>query len=309
MNQIMPHLPYLAAVWKHGSFTAAAAHLKVTQAAISYQIKQLEDKLGANLIVRQSGSKPTLTASALLVLETYNKAEHQLRQVLEGATGNSTTGTIRLSAPVDFGSLVMPWVIAELNKLAPALQVELQVTDTVMDMLEEGLDCAIRTTNSDQRLNNEQLFASRAVLVCSKSYADTYGVPQETRELADHRLLLRRKLPSNNLSRLLSSANIDPAQLQQKIVLSNTFALVEAVRAGLGIGLLPQFSLQSHLSSGELVAIKLVESTIFQSQFFLSFPRLSQNTIRTGLLKQALKTALEGLHFKECFRFSADTAS
>lgn len=301
MNQIMPHLPYLAAVWKHGSFTAAAAQMQVSQAAISYQIRQLEEKLGAKLVVRQSGSKPTLTAGALTVLETYKKAENQLRHALEGAAKDPTSGTLRLSAPVDFGSLVMPWVIAELNRLAPRLKVELEVTDTIADLLEDGFDCAIRTTNNDQRLSNEPIFTSRAILVSSKGYAENFGLPKKTSDLQQHQLLLRKKQPSRNLGRLLSSGGIDPTHLQNKIVLSNTFALVEAVKAGLGIGLLPQFSLQPHLFTGELVAIELAEEETFQSQFYLSFPRLPQNAVRLDLLKRALDAALAALHFNECF--------
>ena len=108
LSHILTHLPYLAEVARTSSFTEAAQAMNLTQAAVSYQIKQLEEKTGSKLVVRKSGSQLRLTSAGKSLTREYSYCAKRLTLALEQLDHTENQGELRITSPVDFGSMLMP---------------------------------------------------------------------------------------------------------------------------------------------------------------------------------------------------------
>lgn len=298
---LMAHLPYFAAVAESGSFTVAAEQLHLSQAAISYQIRQLEDKLGVLLVVRQSGSRPYLTQAGQHLADEYRACEERLRFVLDNIQSGSWAGTVRLTAPVDFASLVLPYVLVELRARAPRLKVEIEVSDTLADLLIGSFDFAIRSLPAGERLQHSVLVQAHKSLVASPAYLQEYGMPQALADLAGHVLLVRGKGQYFSWNQLLGLAGSDMDKHYQTLVLGNTFALAEGAKAKLGLALLADFAVAEAVQVGHLQRVLPELTTPLATPFYLSHVPSPQAEPLRGLIQEAVTAATSTLRFAGAF--------
>ncbi len=287
-SSLFSHLPYLAVVVNTASFTRAAEELHVSQAAVSYQIRQLEEKLGVTLIVRQSGSQIKISNAAKQLAKEYRACEKRLRVAIENIDPQGFKGVLRLTAPVDFASIVMPSVLAELQNLAPELRVELDVSDTVVNFLNSDYDFAIRVDNMGPDLEHELIAISQKSLVASPAYLHARGEPRSLSDLLEHSLLTRSVGSNASWQQLLSQAGIAFADIKQPIVLGNTFALAEGAKANLGLAILPNFVMSEAVENKTLCPVLNDYFTPLISHFHLSYLPTTQAGPMKALLMQAL---------------------
>ncbi len=255
MQHLLPHLPYFTEVARTKSFTKAAEELNITQAAVSYQVKQLEEKVGVQLILRQSGSQLKLTAAGENLAKEYAYCAKRLTQALRQLHHNENHGEIRISAPVDFGSLLMPKVISWLMQHFPGLWIDLHTSDQIVDLHRSRWELAVRVNSQLQVRHSRPLLQSRIKLVASPNYLKRTGNLQNLGQLEQHVALIRQGSKMRSWTRLLEIDNLSPDVLRSRLVLGNSFALRQAALVDLGIAILPAFIVHDDLLSGQLVSL------------------------------------------------------
>jgi DNA-binding transcriptional LysR family regulator len=175
-----------------GSFSGAAQQLRVGQSTISKTIAQLEDRLGVRLMLRSThGLKPTEAGRNFY--ERAKRTIDEAEQAEAAARGDATTvqGRLRVSAPVTLARLhIIPLLPVFLSE-HPALDVDVILDDGDVDLVEAGVDIALRLGNlADSALIGRKVGQSRALVVGARTYFETHGVPQTPAELAAHQTVI-----------------------------------------------------------------------------------------------------------------------
>lgn len=279
-HHLLPHLPYLAALYRLQSFTKAATHMHVSQTAMSYQIKQLEVKLGCTLVVRQSGAKMRFSADGEALVKEYLACEQRLDLALRALQHTQGRGVLRLSTPIDFGSIVMPKIIAAIENIAPELDIELHSSDENVDLDHQHWDLAIRGSVEPMEA---PLFVSPLHLLASKKYIEAYGSPATLSELSKHRILVRQGSRWRSWSMLYSARPV----FNKLLTLGNTLGMREAAVEGLGIALLPEFVAQQEIKRGRLVAILPKTTAQLHVYFYINRIASEQTESYESLLRDA----------------------
>lgn len=178
-------------VVEEGGFSAAARKLGVTPSAISKLIGRLEDRLGARLLHRTTRSI-NLTHEGVAF---YQRSVRILREIEEAEDAITQLhvaprGTLRVNAAVAFATYQIVPLMPEFLERYPEIHLELTVTDRVVDLIEEGVDVAIRIgARTDSSLISRQLAEDHRLICAAPAYFDRHGVPQTPDDLASHNCL------------------------------------------------------------------------------------------------------------------------
>jgi DNA-binding transcriptional LysR family regulator len=244
-----------------GSFAAAGRILGVTSAAVSKNVAGLEKALGVRLMNR--------TTRALKLTEEGGAFLRQARLALEAldsaidivaAQRVEPSGRVRISTSWAFGREQLMPVLPGLLSRYPALSVEVDFEDRVVDLVREGYDFAIRGGNiPDSNLVARLIFRLNVVLVASPDYLARHGVPQSPQELRAHRLIARRFLggeiaPWSFRAEDGSLTSFDPADFAA-MTLSAPEAVVQAACDSVGIAPVGVHLAWEHLRSGALKVV------------------------------------------------------
>ncbi|MBO9680169.1 MAG: LysR family transcriptional regulator [Acidovorax sp.] len=239
------------------SFVAAGRLLGVSASAVGKSVARLEEKLGVRLFHRSTRSV-TLTAEGALFLERSRRILAEIEaaeQELSQATA-APRGRLRVSLPL-VSSLVLP-VLGEFMREYPAIELDLDFTDRMVDVIEEGFDAVVRTGEpADSRLSARRLGSFRSMLVASPEYLARRGTPQVPADLLEHTCLHYRFPNSGKLEAwALRLAVGDPElPLPVSMVCNNIETRVCFALQGLGIAYLPEFSIKEPLADGRLRAV------------------------------------------------------
>jgi len=258
------HLHLVAAIAETGTVTAAASRLHLTQSALSHQLRDAEARLGAKLFDR-SGRRMRLTAAgerllstARLVLESLERAEREIQRATAGRRG-----PLRLTTQCH---TVYHWLPARLKIFERDFpEVEVQVvagaTDHPIPWLVEGkIDLAIVSRmERDARLASRPLWSDELVVVMHPKKALARRPFIEARDFADqHLIVYSMPLESNLVFReMLIPAGVMPRRVSH---IQLTEALIEMVKADLGIAVLQRWSVAPQLERHELAALPLTRS-------------------------------------------------
>ena len=175
-----------------GSFSGAAHQLRVGQSTISKTIAQLEDRLGVRLVLRSTHGL-TPTEAGRNFYERAKRTIDEAEQAEAAARGDAATvqGRLRVSAPLTLARLhIIPCLPVFLSE-HPALDVDVILDDGDVDLVEAGVDVALRLGDiADSALTGRKVGHSRALVVGACSYFETHGVPQTPAELAAHQFVI-----------------------------------------------------------------------------------------------------------------------
>nr|WP_287855182.1 LysR family transcriptional regulator [Klebsiella sp.] len=239
------------------SFVAASRLLGVSASAIGKSVARLEEKLGVRLFHRSTRSI-TLTAEGTLFLERSRRilAEIEAAELELSQATSAPRGRLRVSLPL-VSSLVLP-VLGEFMREYPAIELDLDFTDRLVEVIEEGFDVVVRTGNpTDSRLSARRLGTFRSVLVASPDYLARRGIPKVPSDLQEHSCLHYRFPNSGKLeSWALRQAPGDPElQLPTSMICNNIETRVCFALQGLGIAYLPEFSIREQLANQSLRSV------------------------------------------------------
>jgi DNA-binding transcriptional LysR family regulator len=251
-------LQAFVAVVEAGSFTAAAERLGSAKSAVSRRVSALEERLGVQLLRR--------TTRVLNLTETgqsfYDHGARILADLDEAEAAvqhehGELRGTLRVALPLSFGVRHMCKPIATFIKMHPKLHFDLDLNDRRIDLIEEGMDLALRIGHlKDSSLIARRLFDARTVIAASPHYVKTHGAPQTPEDLVDHDCLVYSNLA-------------DPGRWswkdekgKERVVKVNTVLrassgdfLANAAAHGLGIVIQPTFLAAEAIRRGNLVPI------------------------------------------------------
>ena len=224
-----------------GSFTRVAAEQNSSQPTVSRQIAALEEHLGTRLFTRTT-RKLTLTDDgrsfyerAKLALEAVSEAEEAV-----GRRRARPSGTLRLACPVVFGRLRVIPHLKEFFARYPGVSVDLVMNDIYADLIEEGIDLAIRSGEiPDTSLIAKRIASTRRVVVATPSYLHGRTAPAHPRDLAQHNCIAFSRAAFGVQWPFDTPEGPISAEARGTFRTQNSEGTREAVMSGLGIGLLP----------------------------------------------------------------------
>ena len=245
------------AVVEAGGFTAAARRTGDSQSAISKAIGALERRLGVVLFNR-STRRVTLTDQGQ---RYYDRAKPLLDEMddadseLTSSTQN-VSGLIRIAASGTFGRLHILPLIPELLSLNPGLQVDLILSDFVRDMVEDGIDLAIRVGPvNDPDAIVRRVASTPLVCVGSRRYFEQRGMPKTPVELVDHNCLLYRGLTESTHWPFVGPEGRFSVSVRGNLSSNSVETIRAGVLAGVGIGLFAKVSLADDLRHPDIITV------------------------------------------------------
>jgi DNA-binding transcriptional LysR family regulator len=236
-----------------GSFSAASRLVGSSQSAISKSVASLERRLSVKLIQRSTRTL-SLTAEGQAYYERIApllRAIDDAEDVVQGAA--TARGLIRVSAPQEFGRmLVAPWATGFLERY-PEVGLDLCVSDRFVDIIREGFDIAIRMGElADSDLVGRKIGNIRFVLVASKAYLERHGRPSTIEDLGRHNFV-RYLYGGRYWPYVLADGT--PLPVQGRFVTDDSGSIREAVLSGAGIAYLLDVTVASDLAEGRLVEV------------------------------------------------------
>lgn len=245
------------AVVKHASYARAAQELALSPSGVSRIVTRLEERLGARLVQRTT-RKLSLTetgaafhARTSQILADLAEAEAEVQKA-----ALRPKGTLRVTAPVVFGHLFLAPMLGDLLERFPELSVDLALTNRFVDLIEEGMDLAIRIGQlGDSRLIARRLCTNRRVLVAAPSYVERHGTPKTPDDLTRHQCILFNGFPKPSEWKLIGPKGPVSVAVAGRVATNNVETLTNTARQGLGITVGATMSVGPALLSGELVRV------------------------------------------------------
>jgi len=260
-DELWSRLHWLTVLAQQGSYTAAAARLGVSKAAMSQHMADLERIAGVALVRRTTRSVQLTEAGQRLVDETrapFEQIAQTFAQVRDLA--GAPRGRLRVTAPVAFARQQLVPRLADFLREYPEVRLELDMSDRLSSMATEGFDLAIRHTAAAPDTHVAwTLCTTRSVLAASRSYLRRCGTPATPEDLVSHNCLhypRAHDLPVWTFERVASRpAEQVTVPVAGSFSANNSEALRDAALTGLGIALLPDFSAQTSLRASKLVQV------------------------------------------------------
>lgn len=250
-------LVYFTTVMETGSFTAAADRLGVAKAVVSHQLGKLEEELGATLM-RRTTRRVTPTEEGRLFYDRaviiLREAEAAYGEISHGAA--EPAGTLRLTAPLDYGTRMVAPVMASYLSAYPHMRVEAIFDDAVSNLVDEQIDLGIRvgwlTDSSNQA---RRLGTIGQVVVASPAFAATLPAdanPRQARSLAWVGNAQLRGIGQWLFSR---DGETVLTELNPVVICDKSPAVYACVLAGIGLGIFPDYAVDEDIAAGRLVRI------------------------------------------------------
>lgn len=236
-----------------GSFSKAAADLGIGQPSATKQVAEMEKQLGARLLHRSTrGVTPTEIGA--LYYEKCKVIVHHVDDADSIATllQSQVQGGLRISTSVAFGRRVLAPLVMRFMELNPKLQVELTVEDRYVNLVEQGIDVAIRMGRlADSTLGARFLGTNPWVLVAAPAYLQRHGTPEAPGDLATHEALLYTTVQPDARWQF-TGADGEAAVVPVKGCLrsNNLSTLLAGARRGMGVAILPRYVAHKSLQSG-----------------------------------------------------------
>ena len=280
-----------AAVATKGSLTAVANAEGVAPAVIGRRIDALESRLGVKLMVRTT-RRITLTHEGSAFLEDCQRllADWAAAEASVSAGGVKASGYLRITSPAGFGRRHVAPLVPRFLALHPEVNISLNLSDRVVDIVNESFDCAVRVGDlPDSSLISVRLADNRRLCVATPEYLKRAGTPKHPNELARHECLTLSSDASQTrgwafmidgaLTHLRPSGRLDCSDGQ---------VLHDWCRAGLGIAWRSTWEVEQEVASGELVSV-LEDYAAPPNGIYALFPHAKHLALRLRLWIDFLK--------------------
>ena len=268
----------VVAVVETGSFTAASERLGMSKALVSKYIGEVEDSLGVRLLNR-STRRLALTEAGQRYYDQALPLLEEFEEMVDSVTGeqSSPRGLLRISVPVTFGEMSLAPLIPKFLQQYPDIGVDLQLSDKMIDMLEEGIDVVIRIGGvDDSSLIAKHIQTLPLALCASPDYIQSRGRPKTPEELsgklAKHDCIIDSNFRIGKHWPIICPNNITTSvEVSSRSMANSPRAVKEIALAGGGIGMIPRFIVQDALDDGRLEEI-LPEYRTLEFGLFAIYP-------------------------------------
>lgn len=239
-----------------GSMSAAADHLGISRAMASRYIATVEEWAGTRLLHRTT-RKLSLTAAGEQIVPVCKEllALAQDMELTGSLLDGSPKGLLRVAATSILSEYRLTDAIVDFLAKYPAMSVDLQVADRTVNLAEDGIDLAIRITNTpDPQLIARKLGECASVICASPRYLGSRGAPAHVRDLAAHNCLTYAHF-GNNVWRFTSPQGTDEVAVRGSLSTNEALVLKRATVQGAGVAMLPRFAVSEELKAGVLVDV------------------------------------------------------
>ncbi|GGC58668.1 LysR family transcriptional regulator [Chelatococcus reniformis] len=254
--------------------TRAARDLGISQPAVSKLVRKLEAHVGVKLLERNSRALRT-TAEGLRLYESSQQALSALDSALEqiqGAAG-AIGGVLRLHAPACLGERHLHRIVMAFQDLHPEVAVSLILDNQGGNLVDENVDLAVRMGRpAGQDLVTRKVGLVERILVASPDYLRRHGAPRSPADLGDHRLIVTDAALSDRKTLRLCTAEA-PVEIpvRPSLTTNNARVLVDALRAGRGVGTTQVLLVADDLAAGRLTRV-LPRYEIEATELYLAYP-------------------------------------
>ena len=282
-----------------GNFAAAARKLKLDPSSVSRTIAGLEEELGLRLFQRTT-RRLELTEAGEIYLNQIkpllNEFEHALDEAHKVSSGAS--GTLRMTTSVSFAQVCILPLIIEFKQLYPKIKLELILTDSVVDLVAEGIDLACRLgPKFDSELIGTRLMEPQYHICVSSDYFNSHPSINEPGDLSKHNCIVftlpeyRSRWSFRDKNRIESKVTIN-----SDLSISSAVALRECARTGMGPVLLANWMIDDDVKSGKLITILneyQVTAQDFDNAIWLLYPSRNFLPNKTRIMIDFLKSKLQ----------------
>ena len=242
-----------------GSYTAAARDLSVSPSAISKSVQRLEQHFGLSLFSRTTRSL-TLTVEGRDLYERALRILREVEDIEQAAVASRAepSGTLKVTAPPPIGLNILAPAIPRFRERYPKLAIDLRLGDQFADIVEQGIDVAVRVGNlADSRLISRTLGPHRICAFASPAYLAKRGTPLELSDLANHDCVNFRYQSSGQALRWPFSVGDRTVEIapDASIVIDASDAVAAVLAAGGGIGISPTYVAAPYVARGELTPL------------------------------------------------------
>ena len=278
-----------------GSLTAAARAEGVAPAIMGRRLDALEEHLGVKLLVRTT-RRISLTHEGSAFLEDCQRllADVANAEASVSAGGLKASGHLRITAPAGFGRRHVAPLVPRFRALHPEVQISLNLSDRVVDLTGEGLDCAVRVGDlPDSALVSVRVADNRRLCVAAPQYLAQRGTPQLPSDLAQHDCLTLSSEASQTRGWAFSMPGADGGQVvylrpRGPLDCSDGQVLFDWCLAGHGIAWRSTWEVEREIASGQLVAV-LEDFAAPPNGIYVVFPQRKHLPLRVRLWIEFLK--------------------
>lgn len=240
------------------SISRAAREARVPTSTLSRAITRLEARLGTPLLRRLSRGE-LLTPAGRRLVEKSREHVRALRDLTEGFPGEDGEphGRLRITAPMDFGRMVLGGVLGELARKYPRLQIEADYTLRVVDLIGENYDCALRVSSAGfarSALVAHRIASFHVQMFASPEYLASHPPLRRGADLRDHTVIGIFGGPGRSIVMQSANTRIKLA-ITSNLMMNDPLAIREAAVAGGGIATLPSYLVHDELAAGSLVQV------------------------------------------------------
>ncbi|VDR29871.1 D-malate degradation protein R [Raoultella terrigena] len=254
---LLPDLALFAQIVEQGSFSAVARLTGTTPSAVSRSVSRLEREMGSKLLhrstrkLRLSDAGKTVYAHALEMLESA-----RLAMDAAGSAQQVAQGKLTLSVPKAVGRFVIHPLMSEFLARFPQVDVCLRLEDRYLDLIDDGIDLALRITHSPSPgLHGKPLMPVSHVICATPHYLRQHGAPQNPQDLRDHSCISLGETPADAGWKFRREGKTETVQTRGRYAANHTAVRLDAVKQNLGIGSLPLFTAREALERGEIVQV------------------------------------------------------
>ena len=255
------------------SFSEAARQLGVAKSAVSKQIIQLEKEVGVRLLNRTTRSLSLTEAGEIFYrhsAEIVNRTKIALSELREYQ--NQPTGTLRVSCPVSFGTQHLICVIKEVRALYPLLKIDLLLEDRIINMVEEGVDLAIRIGwLQESNLVAKKICETPVTVFASPEYLAQKGTPKTPQALQQHDWISFSLFSSPLTWEFEKKGQKQSVQMHSQLKSNSVAAVIALAKSGQGVSALSKFCLQDDIDKGLLQPL-LTDYTLEPTGIYVVYP-------------------------------------
>ena len=239
------------------SFVAASRKLDLSAPAVTRSIAQFESALGVRLFNRTT-RHVRLTDSGARFFEDARRILEDVEQAVAAASGSyaEPKGVLTITAPILFGQIHITPILTEYLLQHPSVTVKAVFYDRISNLLDEGLDIAIRIGHlKDSSIYAAPVGSVKRLLCASPAYLKKYGMPGHPSDLADHEIIQASAVESSTTWQFESSTGKESVKVTPRLNCSQNGAAITAARQGFGISRLMSYQIGEELKNGSLVRL------------------------------------------------------
>jgi len=240
-----------------GSFSAAARHYDMGQPAVSKAIAQLEEWLGVKLLLRTTRALTPTEAGNSFYLRAKRAVEETDEAVLAArGTASGLSGKLRVSAAVCFARLHIVPRLPEFMDKHPSLELELVLDDRNIDLVEEGIDVALRMgVLSDYNMTARKLAEARRRVLGTPEYFKRHGTPSAPGDLLAHQAIIYTRDGGGEDWKFRKETAEVSVKMQGRVKITATEGLRAAVFTDMGLAIASEWAFTPELKSGAVVSV------------------------------------------------------